>query len=389
MNLVEQRKLSLMGDVQPLIKPLTLTTIDGKQPVIPLWNLLNMTAGLAHGYSSFNSSSLPKTNSQKVNFLKNQAILAFKPGSVYEYSNHSYSILEHLIECTADESIQQYVPKTLSQIGMYNTLPLYEPENSEIVSKYNEQLEELAPAYGYPGGGQGYYSSVKDLLLYGMFHLGVTKNNAFLSERNLTLMKTFRQGPGDLFGLGWFNNNHDVIVSNGNVTGGNARITLDRKEKIVIVCLLNRTSWDGIADNIASRIHEVFVPKDCNKGYENWRRIYEAPYSPRFELIGNWQGSMKDPRTGNSINIVAEFTNDGKVTFTTEGRTTDLRNPAYNLFNELTGTLRMKTTFDKAVDSYDLKLKYNEGTLTGYLSTNISYGEFGVKQPFYIQLHKQ
>lgn len=389
MNLVEQKKLSLMDDVQPLIKPLALTTIDGKQPVIPLWNLLNMTAGLAHGYSSFSSSSLPKTNSQKVNFLDNQAVLAFKPGTVYEYSNHSYSVLEHLIECTTSKSIQQYAPKTLLQVGMSNTLPLYDQGNANLVSTYNERMEKLTPSYAYPGGGQGYYSSAEDLLNYGMFHLGVKKNNTFISERNLTLMQTFRQGPGDLFGLGWFNNNQEVIVSNGNVTGGNARITLDKKEKIVIVCLVNRTSWDGIADNIASKIHEAFVPKDCDKGYETWLRIYEVPYSARFELLGTWQGTMKDPRTGNSINIVVEFTNDGKVTFTIEGRTTDLRSPAYNFFNELTGTLHMTTSFDKAANSYDLKLKYNAGTLTGYLSANTSYADYGVKQPFYIQLRKQ
>jgi CubicO group peptidase (beta-lactamase class C family) len=390
MNLVNDGKLNLSQSINPLILPVELKDIDGNTPEIRLWQLISMNGGVNHSYGGFeNESDVPRSDADKKRFFEQTAIVAFPPGTVYEYSNNAFYISEILIENVSKNSFQGFMDsKVFKPLLMKNTYayPFKHKDQSDLVSTYTDDLRKITPGANYPSGGSGFWSSLSDLTRYAMFHLGKTKKPEVISDENLKFMHEFRQGNSDLFGIGWFNTG-GLLVSDGSVTGGNARITVDRKNGLAVICLLNKTSPTSLADQFADKIRKVFVPDQDDRGFEEWRRIYGTPYSSRYELKGEWKGVIKQPVTGKTVPIELRFDESNEIEIVIGGNTGKLSNPKFNLFKELSGGFRaaLPGIFDPQTQG-SIKLKLEGDTLGGYIQYDDVSEIRSYRMPLFITL---
>lgn len=394
MQLINSRKLDLQSDIRPLITPIRLKNIDGETPAIKLWQLVSQNAGITHGYGTFPKNiGIPKTTEARKRFFEKAVVIAFPPGTVYEYSNHSFSISELIIEKVSGDSYEKFMNKNIFlPLGMEHTYayPINNPEQEKnIVSIYSDKMEKLKNDFiAYPSGGMGNWSSIKDMSRYLLFHLGIIKDSNLISDKNLNLMHNFRQGPADLFGIGWFNTGGELF-SNGNVSGGNASVTISKKNNFAVVCLLNRTSWDGIADMFAGKIRDVFFKEQNTGGYLAWQRIYGTPYSARYELDGIWKGRMIEPESDKLLPVELNFKADGSVVIKLDNKESILRNVTFNLFGELEAGMTLVLpgiTKDEVRCSF--KLKRDENMLNGYLQYDGEVEGVDYRLPLLIELKK-
>jgi CubicO group peptidase (beta-lactamase class C family) len=371
MHLVSAGKLDLAQSINPLILPVELKDIDGHTPDIKLWQLVSMNGGVNHAYGGFEDpKDIPSNNAELIDFFGRFAIVAFQPGTVYEYSNNSYYVSEILIDKVTKSGFQEYLDSAVfGPLSMNSTFayPFRYKGEADFVTGYTNDMRKFEPGADYPSGGSGFWSSLSDLTKYALFHLGRTSKPEVIDSKHLDEMHDFRQGNSDLFGIGWFNTG-GLLVSDGSVTGGNARITVDRKNDLVIVCLLNKTSPSSLADQFADRIRKVFVPDQDDRGFEEWRRIYGTPYAPRYELEGVWKGIIRQPVTGKTVPIELRFDDTDDVSFMIGGEPGKVSNPKYNLFRELSGGF--SSVFPGIFDSQtrgSIKLKLEGDTLGGYI----------------------
>lgn len=393
MTLVQDGALELQQDIRPLIQPIQLRDFKGETPPILLWQLLSMTGGINHGYGVFYSDeNLPLDPDRRTRFFEETTILAFPPGTVFEYTNRAFYLAEHIMERLSQKSFQKVLEEQLLRpLGMTNTWAYahQSPDKSTFVKTYSSQgLNEINKNISYPSGGSGIWASLDDMTQYARFHLGDLKQPQVLDSLHLHQLHHFRQEPADLFGLGWFNFGN-TLYSNGNVSGGNAAILIDKQHQLGIVCLLNKTSNDGLADQFVGKIREIFDPGP-HSGYEAWQRIYGTPYSPRYSLEGTWTGTLKQPLTSKSIPIALQFDDTYTIKLQLGQQSLEVRSPTYNLFSELKGSIRtaLPGISDEETNA-GFKLNRTGNTLQGYLQYNDFREHRFYRLPLYMNLHKE
>jgi len=189
-------------------------------------------------------------------------------------------------------------------------------------------------------------------------------------------------------GLQTFNSDGN-LYSNGNVSGGNAVVSINRKNNLAVICLLNRTSNDGIADQVAGKIGNVFTEKGADL-FKEYRRIYAAPYTTRIDLTGNWDGRIRDPTTFKEIPVHLIFKEDGKITITLANQSVEMNNPTYNLFQELKSNFRIQIAgiYDEQADC-SLTMKRNGDTFFGYLFYGKASEKSFYTMPLFIEVAKK
>lgn len=390
MHMINSGQISLSDNIQPIISPIQLKNIKGQTPEIKLWQLISQNGGLNHGYGVFEYEVVPKSQDEIKRFYESSTIVAFTPGEVYHYSNHSFDVAELLIEKQSNESFQNYMNKNVFlPLQMKNTYVYPDLSDRNFVSTYTSNLKKRdTNQVIYPAGGAGFWSSIYDMTQYALFHLGVMKNEEMVSSENLKLMHEFRQGPADMFGIGWFNSDGN-LYSNGNVSGGNAVISINKKNNLAVICLLNRTSNEGVADQIAGKIANVFIEKE-EDSFKEYRRIYAAPYSTRFDLIGTWNGNIKQPTTSKKVPIKLTFSDDGKITFTIINYSFELNKPGYNLFQELKAnfTIRLPGIYDELTDC-SMTLKRDGNTFSGYMFYGKTSEKSFYTMPLFVEVEQK
>jgi len=388
MHMINAGQASLFDNIQSEISPVQLKNMKGETPEIKLWQLISQNGGLNHGYGVFEREVVPKTKDDIKRFYESSTIVAFAPGAVYHYSNHSFDVAELLIVNKSGETFQDYMNKTVFYpLRMTHTYAYPDLSDENLfVSTYTASLKKRqANEVIYPAGGAGFWSSIHDMTQYALFHLGEIQNDKIISSANLKRMHEFRQGPADMFGIGWFNSDGN-LYSNGNVSGGNAVISINRKNNLAVICLLNRTSNDGIADQVAGKISNVFIEKGEDL-FKEYKRIYAAPYTSRIDLTGNWKGSLKDPTTSKEIPVNLIFQDDGTITFTLVNQSIVLNKPTYNLFQELKANFRIQipAIYDEQTDC-SLTMKRNGDTFSGYLFYGKTSKKSFYTMPLFIQV---
>ncbi len=318
MHLVQQGKVGLEDEANAYLPKPGLQSFVGDPSEVKVWHILNMAAGIPHGWITQEVAlGYPTTANEKETYLEKIGLITLPPGKVSHYSNYSYGIAEMLIEKASGQLIDDFMEEALfDPLGMDQSLTQYDAKRAtDIASLYDTNGEEIAPYHFIPFGGAGYYGSVEDLLKYGNFHLQLA-NSKFpkvLDGKHLDLMHNFDEGPMPFFGFGWLNTGHSLI-SNGNITGANSNITLIPSEDMVIVCLINSSSYSSLADQLTDQIMNALLPnleKKMDMAY--FMKHFQTPYQPKQGLIGEWEGAV-ELETG-STPVHMNFKANGEIDF--------------------------------------------------------------------------
>lgn len=339
MTLAEKGKIDLDDSVNPLIAPAQLQTYVGQADDVKVWHLLNMAAGIPHGWTTYvDRQNTPATDREKDAFLSRIGLITFPPGKVNQYSNYSLGVADLLIERVSKQSLEDYMQQEVFQpLGMNHTYTQHHPErNQEYATFYNSDLEVIEHYDFLPRGGGGFYSSASDLAKYGLFFLKnkVKGQKKILKASTIDLMLNFDRGPESFMGLGWFNTGHS-LVSNGRISGAQSMITLVPSEDMAVVCLINASPNGSIADEIVDQIIDLLAPNLEKKlTYEAYAAIYETPYELNDQLAGKWTGNVETK--GKKLPLWIDFRADGKVYLKIADEPEQvLENVIFNKFNKL------------------------------------------------------
>ncbi len=399
MHLVAKGKVSLSDPVGPILAPWELRTYRGEPGDVTVGHVLNMSAGIPHGWTTYRDSGRnPQIPAEKQAFFERYAISTSTPGKYHHYSNYSYGVAANLIEKIAGRSLEQYMEEVIfAKLEMQDSYVHYEASRTEdFVRIYDSNGAEMAPYRFLPTGGAGYYSSVPDLLQYGQFFLktGSEKTRSLLPDETIDLMHHYPPSPNSLFGLGWFNTGHS-LVSNGSISGAASNLTLIPADDLAVVCLTNTSSRGySIPDQLVDEIIDVLLP-DLEKkmDMETFIAIYETPYQVQNALLGNWRGSIQ-VRDSPKQNLELSFLGDGTIRARVDNaQPTAVNNATFNRFNRFTGGFNAKVlvpefTGDQGVYC-QLILRLEDGVLTGHIAPMFSNAEGNFSYGAFVQLERQ
>ena len=240
--------------------------------------------------------------------IKRYGILVTEPGEVYEYSNLGYGIIDHLISRLSQKSYEEFMrTEVFEPLGMVQTSVLIDPSQKENVAQLYDELQSPFPFWDCDHrGASSIFSSARDLIRFGMFHLKhlSSDQSQILSDATIDAMhKPTGISMPDVnigaveIGLGWAIVDlygHRFLSATGGAPGVSCRLGLAPSENIAVAILCN----SGISDSaeiwnlwyIEWSIYAALIPK-LPKGIDI--PLKKEAYAPPDALEGEWKGMIK------------------------------------------------------------------------------------------------
>jgi hypothetical protein len=236
------------------------------------------------------------------------------PGHTFRYSNWTSGVLEAVVQDVSGESLEAFLRRrVLDPLGMTATRSAPVPGDPHLVQvRAGSHVFDVAP-FLTPSGGQGFYSSVKDLARLAEAHLSPERcraarldPDALSASRAAPPAPSGRTvGPGYWMGWGHIDSpKASFDLANGQDFDMTSCLILCPVRKVVAVCLTNTQWWgapggERVADVVALQALDAIVP-GCANAFEEARRRYEsgegAPSETAAEepapLEGEWSGTL-------------------------------------------------------------------------------------------------
>ena len=269
-----------------------------------------------------------------------------EPGSAYCYSNIGFGFLGFALEQVYEGPLAQLCRERLfNPIGMDRSSFADRPVDELRAVRYDHQNKPL-PYYvtDHPAGSEA-YSSIRDLLAFGEFHLNPERTGTFDPAAVAAMRDPGETTKFDIqYGLGWgltaTDDGRPVFGHTGGMDGVTSRLLMFPTEDLVIAILSNRDS--SIMFDCGSRIYEMLgvslrrnTPAEPDKSVPiqatgNWLgTVHTYVGSLRFNLGVSSNGTIELNWNGHTISHELSFAN-GKLVGTadcqiqtpdTEGRT--------------------------------------------------------------------
>jgi CubicO group peptidase (beta-lactamase class C family) len=253
-------------------------SFPSKSAAFTVRQLAGHLAGIRHYQGSeFTSRRRFESVAEALETFKDDSLL-FTPGAKFGYSTYGYTLLSAVIESASGEDFLRYVQTAvLDPLALSGTIPDY--PDSVIVGRasFYDRLSygwRTAPyvdnSNKWAGGGS--LSTAEDLVRFGSALL----QPGFLSQGSLTAMfesQRLSNGEPSGYGVGWFvqtdSLGHPLVYHGGSSIGGTARLTLHRRERLVVAVLVNTTASRFVAravDEIAHLFLRTRVSSACSSG---------------------------------------------------------------------------------------------------------------------------
>jgi hypothetical protein len=246
-------------------------------------------------------------------------------------------------------------------------------------------------------GAADVYSSVHDLLLFGMFHLGTRPpgSRRILSDASLAEMKRGSSTRGAArYGLGWESidiGKYKLVYHHGSNGYGTSIFIMVPERRIAISILANITT--GHVQGLADEILGILIPDytaELTAFRQSSRREETVPYRPSPEYLGHWKGTIRTWRE--KIPVELWFQPDGDIQVQLRGQYRNLLNGVRFEDGCLRGSFQSNIgTPDANRHRYNLhlKLKLREGSRLDGAITSSSTDPSGNVLSSWIQLVKQ
>jgi CubicO group peptidase (beta-lactamase class C family) len=324
MKLVERGKVHLDRPANDYLGAGRLSGLAGDASQATVRRVMTHMAGLPLHYQFFYENASYRRPSMDTTIAR-YAILVNPPGEAYQYSNLGYGILDHIISRVSGRSYADYMRREVFEpLGLTHTSVDIGPGlERHAAQRYDSKLRPI-PFYTFDHpGGSAVYSSARDLVRFGMFHLKnrLPGQERILADSTIDAMQriltpdTARGG----YGLGWSiardDNGFRRISHSGGMPGVATVLNLYPSENLAVVVLTNKS--DGAPFRIAEEIAATVLPRYAATRAE--RRAHQAstqaptsaPAFPPAELAGAWTGTVRT--YDGTVPIALLFQPDGDV----------------------------------------------------------------------------
>lgn len=304
MSFVEQGALKLDDPANSYLRTARLRAFEGSVDAATLRRLLTHTAGLPLHYQFFYQGG-PAVPSMDAAIAK-YGIVVYPPGERYFYSNFGYGVLERILEQTAGAPYADVLrQRVLDPLGLSETIVSDGAlDGTRAAPRYNGD-EPLRPYTFDHVGASGVWSSARDLIAFGAFHLGhdargrtpaVTRQTRRLMQRD----HAPSDGPGRARGLGWGIAERDgwrQVAHTGGMPGVATILSLYPEADVAVVVLTNAN--DGRAVSQMERALAAAALPKVQRTSNSARPMTPgggtASVSPPSDrdlasLAGTWQG---------------------------------------------------------------------------------------------------
>jgi CubicO group peptidase (beta-lactamase class C family) len=315
MVLVQQGKVQLDQPVNIYLGEPKLNAHVGDITKATVRSLANHSSGLAR-YSANIYADEPDEPLQIDESIRRYGHLVREPGETYEYSNLGYDVLAHLVERVAQRRFNEFMRQevflplgmTHTAVGMGSRL-----EKSYAVSYARDQTPipfDLIKR-GHPGAG-GIYSSVHDLLRFGLFHLRHLQHDQkrILEDKYIVAMHQPTMSIPGVNGWGLRNNGYGIgwnitpdrfgyrqIFHSGHDGYATALLTLLPDEDICLVVVINGGDPVSVV-LIADKVLAILLPKYAARIKESasttrTEQTDAQTYKPTEQFLGHWAGNVQ------------------------------------------------------------------------------------------------
>lgn len=291
-----------------LDKPVNLYLGEGKLTGIrpeeaTVRRLLRHTAGLPlHWNLIFADEAYERPDMDET--IRRYGVITAPPGEGFSYSNLGYGVLERIIERVSKKSYAEFLKEEVfTPLGMTRSAVLLEPgPEAEAALRYTQQGKPF-PFFDFDHrGASAVWASARDLLRFGMFHLGdgLPDREPILSAASVAAMRR-EASPGDpesAYSLGWSSfrlKGLHFVSHSGGMFGVGARLTLLPEKDTVCVVLTNASTGMQGTDlwDIEWEILRAVVPGFPEAPDRPVPPSPPAAFAPPDELVGVWEGRVR------------------------------------------------------------------------------------------------
>jgi CubicO group peptidase (beta-lactamase class C family) len=325
MKLVEDGKIDLDADIQTYLGTLKLKYYTKDSNKVTCRNLLSHTSGLPMHFQYFyddDTVSIPDITQT----IDKYGIIVNPSSSKYEYANLGYGILGKVITERTGKSFNDYMTEAVfTPLGMtHTTLDISSKTKNKLAKRYDTKGNLMPFSFADAPGSANVSTTIKDLVHFGMFHLGNTSEDgiSLLSNKTIQSMqqKQYPDNAGErnTYGLGWFMNDTDykykMVYHAGGMDGVDAMLRLLPEKNIVVAAISNQ--YTEYTHQITEQILLEMIPdlKSVEKKQEQKQQAatQEKPKAMKqSDLIGEWNGHIFADNKKIPIELI--FQEDGDI----------------------------------------------------------------------------
>jgi CubicO group peptidase (beta-lactamase class C family) len=290
MVLHERRQLALEQPLHELLPPPGLRAGAGELSQATVARVASHTAGLPLHFQFYydgGARGVPSPEETR----RHYAVLVSAPGEAYRYSNLGFGLLDQAIAHVSGQPYADFMrTEVFEPLDLRHTFVDRPPRGAGVEAVRYDGSGEPIPRYAFDHpGASGVYSSVHDLVRFGMFHIGTPS-----AEQREILPAAARErmwqpiAPAETYGLGWGVGRLDAVARvghGGGMPGVRTVLRLFPEQGLVVVVLAN---GDGIGNahvELAELVeHVVGLPARADA-------VCALPEG--HALVGRWVGEVE------------------------------------------------------------------------------------------------
>ena len=392
--LVEKGKLGVDDPVERHLKSAKLEYFQGASSDLKIRHLLNMEGGIGHQFEYFYDGERQEIPSLKEQ-IRRYGFVAFPPGKVHFYSNFSLSIVDQIIADVAGASFAGFMKREVfNPLGMNRTF-VERPAKTAVAKGYDAKGNPTPSFIFQPRGGAGMYSTLDDLLAYGLGHLN--RKKLLKTETLNALRRTAKDAPNPYYASGWgvlpTADGRITLLSNGAIIGASTTILVIPNDDLIVVCLTNTTIGNGFTDGVAFNVAGALL-EDYRESFGNLVKKIEPffasrTFTPDESFIGEWLGEIKTREGNFPVRMI--FKSD-EIVVSINGQKEEIIKKALlenGLLNfQFKGVIPAAEAM-KAPHQISLKLMRTGDKLVGIATARSDVEKPKFFLPFYIELNKK
>jgi len=378
MLLVQREFVRLRAPVNHYLGGVHVSAREGAADGVTLERLLTHTAGLPLHYQFFYEDggyARPPMDST----IRRYGVAVYRPGETYQYSNLGYGILDYVIARKSGKSYADFMrQEVFLPLGLTSTSVGIPPGPASRFAQRYDASNKPIPYYTFdhPGGSE-VYSSVRDLVRFGMFHLGtrIRGQRPILARETLQQMQreVAADGPESSRGLGWgIQRVLGVrrVSHSGGMPGVSTFLALYPEEQAVVAVLLNKAVGRATSA-IVSELTAAVVPHFAGR-LRAQRATAPVPAQSTSDstgltrLTGEWHGFVHT--YADSVPVVLRIASRDDSRVSLGGSSVTLENVAVER-GVLTARAALQLTapdLSRHAHAVTFWLRNAEGRLSGY-----------------------
>lgn len=318
MILAERGKLGLDRPINDYLGDARIRARAGSADEATPRRVASHTSGLGSGVRFFYADE-PRSVPDPDEVILRYGVLVTDPGERFRYTNLGYGVLTYVIERLSGQRYADFLHREVFlPLGMTRTSVGMRPELTGFAAcRYGADGLPI-PFYDFDHrGGSAIFSSVHDLLRFGLFHLGtpLRDQKRILSPASVSEMQRSqaRVCAGVDYGLGWWIRDdgagHRTVEHPGGMPGVSTSLLLVPEEQLVVAALSNASS--EVPAGMIREVLRMLAPPYAELPSVVELLRQEKPAEPLGPLRGQWTGTIHTHR--GDVGLAITFRECGDV----------------------------------------------------------------------------